>query len=150
MALTIDDELKVVTATSFHPMEVVQSGGVGNDNAILQAALARNAVLKTETSMGADEFDEFDFRNNRGKERKKSTSRKEHVDSDEESGDNFGEEETNEDEEGGERDRPPSDVNQKVILVFSIKEAKVRIYNFHLALLQSATAANVLMNLPFH
>ncbi len=127
MALTIDDKLKVVTATSFHPMEV-QSGG--NNNAILQAAVARNAVLKTETSMGADEFDEFDFRTNRGKKRKKrkDTSRNEGTaDSDDnESGDIAGEEETNDDKEGEERDRPPLDVNQKVILVFSIKEAKVR------------------------
>jgi len=130
MALTIDDQLKVVTATSFHPMEVVQNGG-GNDNAILQAAIARNAVLKTETSMGADEFDEFDFRNNRGKERKRQSRKGRDGDSDEESGDNFGDDETNEDEGGGERDTPPSDVNQKVILVFSIKEAKVRIHNFH-------------------
>ena len=130
MALTIDDELKVVTATSFHPMEVVQSGnGGGNTNAILQAAVARNAMLKTETSMGADEFDEFDFRNNRGKKKREKSRSIRDADSEEEdeNGDGAGDEGTNDDEreEGEDRDRPPVDVNRKVILVFSIKEAKV-------------------------
>ena len=129
MALTIDDELKVVTATSFHPMEVVQSRG-GNTNAILQAAVARNAMLKTETSMGADEFDEFDFRNNRGKKKREKSRSIRDADSEEEdeNEDDAGDDEgTNDDEreEGEDRDRPPVDVNRKVILVFSIKEAKV-------------------------
>jgi hypothetical protein len=78
VALTIDDELKVVTATSFHNSE---------ENAVLN----RNAVLKTETSTGVEEFDEYDFRNNR-------------KENDEEL---------------------PGEVNERVVLVFSIKEAKV-------------------------
>lgn len=128
MALTIDDKLKVVTATSFHPMEVQSGGSSGNNNAILQAAVARNAVLKTETSMGADEFDEYDFRNNRGKNRKNQHA----ADSDgDESADISGDEEANDDKEVNERDRPPLDVNQRVILVFSIKEAKVRNHCSH-------------------
>jgi len=128
VALTIDDELKVVTATSFHP------GELGNDNrevenAVLQAAAARNAVLKTETSMGVEEFTEYDFRNNRGKRRRRRRK------GGRDGGNSDGEESENErsEEEGGEDDeydfekeseRPPLDVNQKVILVFSIKEAK--------------------------
>ncbi|KAL3796704.1 hypothetical protein HJC23_010004 [Cyclotella cryptica] len=90
VALTIDDELKVVTATSFHPSHTGQ-------NAVLAAS--RNAVLKTETSTGVEEFDEYDFRNNRFKNR-------------------------NDLEFEEEEERPPEDVNQRVILVFSIKEAK--------------------------
>lgn len=78
VALTIDDELKVVTATSFHNSE---------ENAVLN----RNAMLKTETSTGVEEFDEYDFRNNR-------------KENDEEL---------------------PGEVNERVVLVFSIKEAKV-------------------------
>ena len=53
VALTVDDALNVVTATSFHPGEVAQGGGA--DNAVLQAAAARNAVLRTETSTGVEE-----------------------------------------------------------------------------------------------
>ena len=114
VALTIDDGLRVVTATSFHPGEIRQMAAAGGEtgaNAVLQAAAARNALLKTETSTSVEEFVEYDFRNNRGKKRKKRR------------GNGDGEED---DEEGAadESDRPPVDVDEKVILVFSIKEAK--------------------------
>jgi hypothetical protein len=89
VALTVDDGLKVVTATSFHP------GEVGN-NAVLGR---NNAALKTETSTGVEEFDEYDYRTNR---RRGSC--------------------TTEDEDD---DGMPEDVNERVILVFSMKEAKV-------------------------
>ena len=134
MALTIDDELKVVTATSFHPSELQngQGGGGGGANAVLQAAAARDAVLKTETSTGCEEFDEYDFRNNRGKKkqtkrRKKKNGNGENVDesADESENEKSGGEEDEEDYEK-ESEMPPLDVNEKVILVFSIKEAKVR------------------------
>mmetsp|Transcript_10869 Transcript_10869/g.17927 ORF Transcript_10869/g.17927 Transcript_10869/m.17927 type:complete len:501 (-) Transcript_10869:91-1593(-) len=118
VALTVDDELKVVTATSFHPGEMQGGGGNHNgaeDNAVLQAAAAKEAVLKTETSTGTEEFDEYDFRNNRG--RKKRRRRDDDEDSDDDDDDD-------DDDEERESDRPPPDVNQKVILVFSIKEAK--------------------------
>ena len=148
VALTIDDALRVVTATSFHPGEVGCGaiGGVGEDaaggNAVLRAAAARNAVLKTETSTGAEEFDEYDFRSNRGKKRGRRRGgegkrRRGGEDESEDGGGNDERDERGDDDEGGEggddcdyekeSDRPPSDVNQKVILVFSIKEAKVRI-----------------------
>ncbi|KAL7445623.1 hypothetical protein ACHAXM_009957 [Skeletonema potamos] len=121
VALTIDDELKVVTATSFHPAEM-HGGSTTNteDNAVLQAAAAKAAVLKTETSTGTEEFDEYDFRSNRG--RKKRQRRKQGGGGDDDDTDDDNDD--NEDEEGRESDRPPPDVNQKVILVFSIKEAK--------------------------
>ena len=116
VALTIDDSLRVVTATSFHPGEVRQmaaagGGGETGANAVLQAAAARNALLKTETSTSVEEFVEYDFRSNRGKKRRKRR------------GGGDGEED---DEEGAtdESDRPPADVDEKVILVFSLKEAK--------------------------
>ena len=112
VALTIDDTLKVVTATSFHPNELG-----GSSNTILQANAARNAVLKTETSTGAEEFDEYDFRSNRGKKMKKKAKQ---VSPDEGGSDN--DDDDGCDNEGD--DAPPLDVNQKVILVFSIKEAK--------------------------
>jgi len=138
VALTIDDELRVVTATSFHPGEVQQLAA-GGENAVLQAAAARNAVLKTETSTGADEFDEYDFRNNRGKKRKRKRKderrrRKEDgsgSEDDSSSSENGEEEENDEYDFEKESDRPPLDVNQKVILVFGIKEAKVwTLYSF--------------------
>jgi len=118
VALTIDDELKVVTATSFHPGEIQQ---LNNENAVLQAAAARNAALKTETSTGVEEFTEYDFRNNRGKRRR----RRRGVDgNDSEESENGRIDEEDEYDFEKESERPPLDVNQKVILVFSIKEAK--------------------------
>ena len=121
VALTIDDTLKVVTATSFHPNEMGGSGG--GSNTILQANAARNAVLKTETSTGAEEFDEYDFRSNRGKQMKGKKKTKQ-VSPDE--GGSHGDDEDDDDDdcENEGDDAPPFDVNQKVILVFSIKEAK--------------------------
>jgi hypothetical protein len=92
VALTIDDELKVVTATSFHP-----SHSTEGENTVL--AVARNTVLKTETSTGVEEFDEYDYRNNR-----KGSGRESELELEEEM---------------------PEEVNERVILVFSIKEAKV-------------------------
>jgi hypothetical protein len=92
VALTIDDELKVVTATSFHPSHSTEGG-----NTVL--AVARNTVLKTETSTGVEEFDEYDYRNNR-----KGSGRESELELEEEM---------------------PEEVNERVILVFSIKEAKV-------------------------
>lgn len=134
MALTIDDELKVVTATSFHPSELQngQGGGGGGANAVLQAAAARDAVLKTETSTGCEEFDEYDFRNNRGKKKQPKRRKKKNDDgrSEDDSADESEDEKSGgeEDEEDYEKESemPPLDVNEKVILVFSIKEAKVR------------------------
>ena len=123
VALTIDDELKVVTATSFHPGEMQGGGNNGTeDNAVLQAAAAKAAVLKTETSTGTEEFDEYDFRNNRG--RKKKRRRRQGGDDDDNEDDSDDDNENNEGDEERESDKPPPDVNQKVILVFSIKEAK--------------------------
>ena len=126
VALTIDDELNVVTATSFHPGEM--QGGGGNsgdtreDNAVLKAAAEKAAVLKTETSTGIEEFDEYDFRNNRGR-KKRRRRRRGHEDDDDDTDDDENDSE-NDDDERQKSDRPPPDVNQKVILVFSIKEAK--------------------------
>ena len=91
VALTIDDELKVVTATSFHPSH-------HGDN-----VLSRNVVLKTETSIGVGEFDEYDYRNNRK------------VNNDLDVDENM-----------------PEEVNERVHLVFSIKEAKVFVCCLHL------------------
>jgi len=126
VALTIDDELKVVTATSFHPAEIHGGGGGNNhteENAVLQAAAAKAAVLKTETSTGTEEFDEYDFRNNRGRKKKRRRRRQGDDDGDDDE-DTDDDNENNDEEEERENDRPPPDVNQKVILVFSIKEAK--------------------------
>ena len=96
VALTIDDALKVVTATSFHPSQ--EQGG--EHNAVL-AATRLNAVLKTETSTGVEEFDEYDYRNNRRGEKNDELEAEE---------------------------RMPEEVNERVILVFSIKEAKVCLF----------------------
>lgn len=49
--------IQVVTASSFHHSE---NNATNNNNALLNAKSAR--TLKTETSIGCDEFQEFEFR----------------------------------------------------------------------------------------
>ena len=127
VALTIDDELKVVTATSFHPGEIQQQQQHTSteDNAVLQAAAAKAAVLKTETSTGTEEFDEYDFRNNRGRKKNRKKKRRNGGGGGRDDDDNDDDtDDDNEEDEERESEIPPPDVNQKVILVFSIKEAK--------------------------
>lgn len=127
VALTIDDELKVVTATSFHPGEIQQQQQQQNsteDNAVLQAAAAKAAVLKTETSTGTEEFDEYDFRNNRGRKKNRKKKRRNGGGGRDDDDNDDDTDDENEEDEERESEIPPPDVNQKVILVFSIKEAK--------------------------
>merc|ERR1712157_279074 len=101
------DQLRVVTATSFHPGEFTGAhlNDDQNSNAVLQAAAARNALLKTETSTTVEVFVEYDFRNNRGKKKKRG-KKKNGSDDDEEDA-------NGEDEEERESERPPLDVNEK-------------------------------------
>ncbi len=157
VALRIDDELGVVTASSFHsgeyPAGVARgeggSAGTRGENVLLLAAAARKAFLKTETSMNCQEFEEYDFRNNRGKRRKTRRRRRKRGERIGKSGgiervgkggngsegDTSTDEESDEEDEDDEfdfdreEDRPPPDVNQKVILVFSMKEAKVSTFH---------------------
>eukprot|EP00591_Stephanopyxis_turris_P013673 CAMPEP_0195535112 /NCGR_PEP_ID=MMETSP0794_2-20130614/43660_1 /TAXON_ID=515487 /ORGANISM="Stephanopyxis turris, Strain CCMP 815" /LENGTH=50 /DNA_ID=CAMNT_0040668157 /DNA_START=7 /DNA_END=155 /DNA_ORIENTATION=- len=49
--------------TSFHHADHVAGNNTKGGNALLAAASA--TVLKTETSMGCDEFDEYSYRNDR-------------------------------------------------------------------------------------
>lgn len=115
---------------------------------LLLAAAARKAFLKTETSMNCQEFEEYDFRSNRGKKRrtrhrkgkgggkmssdggndrsgKRVNGSEGDTSTDEESDDEDDEDDGGEFDFEREADRPPPDVNEKVILVFSMKEAKV-------------------------
>jgi hypothetical protein len=91
-ALVVGSGSKTVSASSFHHTDTTtqqqQQGNTNNNNAILHAANA--SLLKTETAIGCDEFEEFDFHQNRNLR----------------------------------DDMVPEDVNQEVILVFPIKEAK--------------------------
>lgn len=109
VALTIDDTLKVVTATSFHP------GSNMEDNTVLARS---NAVLKTETSTGVEEFDEYDYRSNRRR-----------VELEFEGDDGM-----------------PEEVNERVILVFSIREAKVCVHDimilYHVGLMVALIISN--------
>ena len=58
VALTVNDEDKIVTATSFHHSDAVGGGsdGSGGSENMVLAALAAG-VMKTETSIVCDEFD---------------------------------------------------------------------------------------------
>ena len=103
VALTVDDVAKAVTATSFHHGDAVAAaagasssdgGGVG----LLGAVSA--SILKTETSIGADEFEDYAYCDDRDEDRARSSPA----------------------EEG--TCPPPQGVNEEVTLVFGIKEAK--------------------------
>mmetsp|Transcript_42397 Transcript_42397/g.128620 ORF Transcript_42397/g.128620 Transcript_42397/m.128620 type:complete len:161 (+) Transcript_42397:641-1123(+) len=94
----------VVTATSFHHGDVVAAAAGLTDNALLNAASA--TVLKTETSIGIDEFDEYNFKDDRGEGRNGTDAG---------DGGCGG---------GGASGAPPPGVNEEVTLVFGIKETK--------------------------
>jgi len=100
VALTVSDDEKIVTATSFHHSDAVDGGGgngLGNGKNMVLAALAAG-VMKTETSIGCDEFDEFNYLADDGLTENK--------------------------EDGGDGADVPDDVGQQVTLVFGIKESK--------------------------
>jgi len=98
VALTVSDQEKIVTATSFHHSDAVGGGsdGLGSGDNMVLAALAAG-VMKTETSIGCDEFDEFHY---------------------------FADGLTGDKEDGGDGIDVPDDVGQQVTLVFGIKESK--------------------------
>lgn len=86
-ALTIQSGMQTVSASSYHHSDSAGLGGAPNPMLLH----SRNALfLKTETAIGCDEFEEFDFHQNR-----------------ELSDPNV-----------------PRDVNQQVVLVFPLREAK--------------------------
>lgn len=103
IALVISDERRTVTATSFHYADVSldnfgqgnqTQNGVAGSNLVLSASVSK--VLKTETTVDCDEFEEYNYEDGQGIEL---------------------------DEEGGELDLPTG-IDREVSLVFSSKEAK--------------------------
>lgn len=103
IALVISDERRTVTATSFHYADVSldnfgqgdqTQSGVAGSNLVLSASVSK--VLKTETTVDCDEFEEYNYEDGQGIEL---------------------------DEEGGEPDLPTG-IDREVSLVFSSKEAK--------------------------
>ena len=102
VALIVNDRHKMVTMASFHHCDSVAAS---TNNALLQAS--SSTLLKTETTIGVDDFEEFDFRDDRPLGR-------DLMDDDAE------------DVEGEEDDVPPENAGEEVTLVFGIKEPKVR------------------------
>jgi len=97
VALTVSDDEKIVTATLFHHSDTIGGGnGLGNGENMILAALAAG-VMKIETSIGCDEFDEFNY---------------------------FADGLTDDNENGGDGAYIPEDVGQQATLVFGIKESK--------------------------
>jgi Rad9 len=140
----IDDELTTATnishrnshggsvsASSFHHSDTVNEAtsdsATTNNNAILQATTA--SLLKTETACTSDEFVEFDFISNR-RRLDSNIAHNNKVDS---------------------TSAMPEDVNQEVILVFSIKEAKAML-QFCCALSQQHQnqALDLFVRVSFH
>ena len=105
-ALIVRSGSQTLSASSFHHTDTTMmmmstnnhNGGTNNNNnnnAILQATSA--ALLKSETAVGCDEFEEFDFRQDRNVENSNDKEKEQDL---------------------------PENVNREVILVFPIKEAK--------------------------
>lgn len=68
-ALLIRNDAQCVSASSFHHTDtssMANANGSASQNAVLQAHHA--SILKTETAVGCDEFFEFDFHQNRGRD----------------------------------------------------------------------------------
>lgn len=62
-ALIIRSGAQTVSASSFHHTDTTTQRNTNNNNAVLQATSA--SLLKTETAIGVDEFEEYDFHQNR-------------------------------------------------------------------------------------
>ena len=141
VALTVDDVGQTVTATSFHHGDAVTTGGGGNginggngggieNNAVLRNAAASAGVLKTEASIGVEEFVEYHWRDDRKEDELGGGD-----DDDEETGGGGGRRNDSQDDDAiPPGNPPPSKVNEEVTLVFGIKEAR--------AMLQFCAAAS--------
>lgn len=108
-ALIIRKAEEMVSAASFHHSDTTapaNSSNSNSSNALLQSTSA--ALFKTETGISCDEFDEFFFRDDRGKK---------HHD------DNIEDDDHDDDDDVDDASLPDT-VNEEVILVFPIKEAK--------------------------
>jgi len=126
VALTVNDDLKKVVASSFHygfynnassnenggGGSSSNGNGNGNDNLMMNMATA--AILKTETSVDCNDFEDFHYMDDFAVERVMAEEEKETltaVDGADATG-------------GGPDIPPPATIAKEVTLVFSIKEAK--------------------------
>jgi hypothetical protein len=104
IVFTVNDEKKQITAASFHASDIVATARTGNNSDTNLLLLPSSMLLKTQTSMGCDEFECYTWRNS------------EHFDNSLlHSGGAEGS--TN-------REQPPSNVHEEVNLVFGIREIK--------------------------
>ena len=99
-----NDKRKIVKLASFHHTDAASSS-------VDIALLGSNAMLKTETSMACEDFDEFLWKGNRIVPRQGDVS---------------------DDDESDDQESPdiPRSVNEEVILVFGIREVRVSATNF--------------------
>jgi len=99
-----NDKRKIVKLASFHHTDAASSS-------VDIALLGANAMLKTETSMACEDFDEFLWKSNRIVPRQGDVS---------------------DDDESDDQESPdiPRSVNEEVILVFGIREVRVSATNF--------------------
>eukprot|EP00545_Synedropsis_sp_CCMP1620_P011680 CAMPEP_0119009090 /NCGR_PEP_ID=MMETSP1176-20130426/4139_1 /TAXON_ID=265551 /ORGANISM="Synedropsis recta cf, Strain CCMP1620" /LENGTH=365 /DNA_ID=CAMNT_0006961539 /DNA_START=111 /DNA_END=1211 /DNA_ORIENTATION=+ len=122
VAFIVNDKAKLVTMASFHHHQYVgeasaaTTDGAGN-NAVLQSKSA--TLLKTETSVGADEFDEFHFVEDRKVKNATSSAKNDSA--------------------------LPSNVNEEVTLVCSLREPKALLQFF-----DTGTDDDVRVSLHFH
>ena len=135
VALTVDDVGQTVTATSFHHGDAVTGGGGGvENNAVLRNVAASAGVLKTEASIGVEEFVEYHWRDDRKEGSGGGNGGGNGDDDDEEGGGRRTSTTTQDDDAIPPGNPPPSRVNEEVTLVFGIKEAR--------AMLQFCAAAS--------
>lgn len=113
IALVVNDQKGKVTATSFHYADAslsVDGRGGGNGNLILSASADK--VLKTETSVDCEEFDEFIYSDGKSISNANTLSNA-NANADDDS-----------EEEACGQENLPEGIEHEVSLVFSSKEAK--------------------------
>lgn len=116
VAFIVNDKAKLMTMASFHHHQYGETApdAGANNNAVLQSKSA--TLLKTETSVGADEFDDFDFANDRKVIANSNPN-----------------------------DALPSNVNEEVTLVCSLREPKALLQFF-----DTGTEEDLRVTLRFH
>jgi len=104
IVFTVNDEKKQITVASFHDSDIIATARTGNNSDTNLLLLPSSMLLKTQTSMGCDEFECYTWRNSEHFDNSRLQS-------------NSAEGSTN-------REEPPSNVHEEVNLVFGIREIK--------------------------
>jgi hypothetical protein len=104
IVFTVNDDKKQITVASFHASDIVATARTGSASEASLLLLPSSMLLKTETSMGCDEFECYTWRNGEYFDNIRLQS--------------------SVTEGSAVREQPPSNVQEEVNLVFGIREVK--------------------------